>query len=276
MSNSNNSKINSIQSFKIPAPNFTMTPNELFDHWLPHLGLGEIRVLLVVIRKTFGWHKPRDNISISQLEKFTGLSRANVIISIKKLIEKGLIEKEITGIFGKEETYYSLIVSPSDDQYCNNTPTSIEAIPPPVLQQYPQNKPLKETSKITTTTPTPPSKVESHIKEKVVVVVSKSEISEKAKHIASQCYITGEVRGEKWKISPEKFMNLLRYYTKEFICDVLNYMLEQDKQAELDEKSSKSKKTPRIEKPFIYLTKCLKENWCLSEHAKFTVKVQDS
>lgn len=134
---------------KIALPNYTQTPNDLFDYWLPHLNESELKVLLVIIRKTFGFHKHKDRISLSQLEKFTGLTRANVCKGIQSLIGKGVVLKEITGIFGKEEVFYSLIVGDpnNSNQYSSNTPPSIDTIPPPVSQEYPQNKALNKGSK---------------------------------------------------------------------------------------------------------------------------------
>jgi phage replication O-like protein O len=76
---------------KITAPNYTQTPNDLFDYWLPHLKEGELKVLLVIMRKTFGWHKKRDRISISQLMRLTGLSKPSVIDASKSLQDKGII-----------------------------------------------------------------------------------------------------------------------------------------------------------------------------------------
>lgn len=115
---------------RIIAPNTTDLPNDLVDHWLPLLKEGELKVLLVIIRKTFGWHKQRDRISLSQLEKITGLCRRNIIDSIKSLIGKGLVMKETTGTFGAEETYYWLVID-DDDQCKIYTPPSVDCTPPP-------------------------------------------------------------------------------------------------------------------------------------------------
>ena len=121
---------------RIVAPNYFQTPNDLIDHWLPHLGESELKILLLIIRKTFGWNKERDRISLSQMEKFTGLSRSNVCSGINSLVEKGMILKEIEGVLGTEKVYYSLIIedsSTSSDtgppQFCNNTPPSTDAVP---------------------------------------------------------------------------------------------------------------------------------------------------
>ena len=108
---------------KIQAPTYTQTPNELFDRWLPLLKEVELKVLLVIMRKTFGWHKTKDWISISQLEKLTGCSATHVISAVRTLIEKGLVKKEIHGPIGKQVTYYELIVY---DDSNNSYPSQFE------------------------------------------------------------------------------------------------------------------------------------------------------
>src|SRR5690554_7786948 len=76
---------------KIEKPNYTQTPNILFDEIMRDLNGAELKVILAVIRKTFGWHKERDRISYSQIIEMTGLVKSTVSISIKSLEEKGLI-----------------------------------------------------------------------------------------------------------------------------------------------------------------------------------------
>lgn len=95
---------------KIIAPNYTQTPNELFDEWLPRLGEIELKVLLLIMRKTFGWHKTREKISISYFSKLTGSCEKHVLKAIRSLIEKGLISKKVSGPIGMQVTYYELIV----------------------------------------------------------------------------------------------------------------------------------------------------------------------
>ncbi len=98
------------ENMRITAPTFTQTPNDLFDHWLPHLGEVELKVLLVIMRKTFGWHKTRDRISISQLTTLTGSIPKNVISAVRSLIEKGIVIKSVEGPIGKQVTYYEMVV----------------------------------------------------------------------------------------------------------------------------------------------------------------------
>lgn len=117
---------------RIPAPNFTQAPNELFDEWLPKLSHVQLKVLMVILRKTFGWHKIRDRISLTQLEKYTGAKRQAIISATKKLQGLGLILKEVEGKNGEQETFYELIViEDSNNSYqCDqHTPPSVIITP---------------------------------------------------------------------------------------------------------------------------------------------------
>jgi len=73
------------------APRFTQIPDVLFDEHLPELGLAELKVLLVIMRRTYGWRKPTDAISLSQLEKGTGLRRKAISAATRSLEEGGYI-----------------------------------------------------------------------------------------------------------------------------------------------------------------------------------------
>ncbi len=102
---------------RISAPLYTQTPNDLFDHWLPNLKEVELKVLLVILRKTFGWHKTHDEISISQIQKMTGSTATNVLCAIKSLISYGLIKKEVSGKTGQQRTIYSLVIHEDSNNY---------------------------------------------------------------------------------------------------------------------------------------------------------------
>lgn len=91
-------------------PNYTQVPNELFDEILPTLKEGELKILCIIMRQTFGWNKQWDRISMSQLEKKTGMLRKAVNNSLKSLINKKLVSKRKEGPVGQEKCWYSLIV----------------------------------------------------------------------------------------------------------------------------------------------------------------------
>jgi len=122
---------------RIPAPNFTQTPNDLFDEWLPKLGEVELKVLLVIMRKTFGWHRKKDKISISTFQNLTGSNRTNICTALNSLIEKGLVCKEIVGVLGTEEVYYELVVHEGGGSTNSVPPPSTNVVPPLVPTRYP-------------------------------------------------------------------------------------------------------------------------------------------
>ncbi len=78
-------------SFKVP--NHTQTPNELFDTHMKDMSEAELKVTLTICRKTFGWHKQTDKISLTQLEKITGMTRTSVSKGVQEGIERGTIER---------------------------------------------------------------------------------------------------------------------------------------------------------------------------------------
>jgi len=131
---------------RIPLPNYTQVPNDLFDHWLPHLNESELKVLLVVIRQTLGYHKQADVISHSQIQKKTGLSKANCLIGVKSLISKGVIRKTVHGVLGTEQVSYELIFAeePAIQPIAVEEGGGIVPILGGVSQQYPQKKETKE------------------------------------------------------------------------------------------------------------------------------------
>lgn len=83
---------------RLPVPNHTQTPNLFFDEILPQVkSLAELKILLVIMRQTFGWHRPTDKLSLSQIETLTGLSRQSVVVGIESGIEHGWIERQAAG-----------------------------------------------------------------------------------------------------------------------------------------------------------------------------------
>jgi len=69
-----------------------MLANELIEAFCKYMpGHGEARVLWAIIRKTYGWNKKQDAISIGQLKELTGLSRRRVIVCLGNLEAKKMI-----------------------------------------------------------------------------------------------------------------------------------------------------------------------------------------
>jgi len=75
----------------------TQVPNEVFDKHLPNLTFSELKLLLIIIRQSYGWktkngkRKERDRITYSQFQAKTGLSRRVITETVQSLLIKHLI-----------------------------------------------------------------------------------------------------------------------------------------------------------------------------------------
>ncbi|RLI17543.1 hypothetical protein DRO49_03505 [Candidatus Bathyarchaeota archaeon] len=67
-----------------------------------NLGRSNIQVLFAIIRKTYGWHKKEDKISINQLCRATGCSRRTVIYTLQNLEAKRMIKIKRKKILGNK------------------------------------------------------------------------------------------------------------------------------------------------------------------------------
>ncbi|MEX0704709.1 MAG: replication protein [Planctomycetales bacterium] len=86
-------------------PRTTPVPDNFFDEVLPDLSGAEVKVLLYVFRRTFGFKRDSDNISLSQmvsgitkrdgtvLDRGTGLSKSTAAEALRTLVAKGMLRK---------------------------------------------------------------------------------------------------------------------------------------------------------------------------------------
>lgn len=72
-------------------PNSFQVPNALVDTLMASMGAADLKCYLTIVRKTVGWQKPSDRISITQFMKITGLSNRAVITACANLESIGLI-----------------------------------------------------------------------------------------------------------------------------------------------------------------------------------------
>jgi phage replication O-like protein O len=71
---------------------YTALANEIWDKLAAYRLSGEEwQCLIVILRKTYGWQKQEDEISLSQFGQSTGIKKPNVVRSIKKLLSKKII-----------------------------------------------------------------------------------------------------------------------------------------------------------------------------------------
>jgi hypothetical protein len=123
------------------SPNYTIVPDELFDQLLAILSGAEIKVLLYVVRRTFGFKKESDSISFNQIcngikrgdgqivDRGTGLSMSTAQVAVKGLVDRKIIlairKRSIER--GDEATTYQLNVVTSESE---------AALPPVTENRY--------------------------------------------------------------------------------------------------------------------------------------------
>jgi len=90
----------------ILIPNSTQIPNFLLDFLFPRIPEAEMKCLLYICRRTYGFHKDEDRISYSQfinglktrdgkiLDKGTGLARGTVAAGLRSLVAANAISVE--------------------------------------------------------------------------------------------------------------------------------------------------------------------------------------
>ena len=88
---------------------YTRIANELLEHFtFAGINGSEYRIILIIIRKTYGFNKKKDRISISQFQE-TGMRRINVVRTIKSLIRKKIIFKE-NGVYELNKDWEDWVV----------------------------------------------------------------------------------------------------------------------------------------------------------------------
>ena len=92
---------------------FVPIPNAYIDRYLADLSGAELKVLLAILRRTVGWRKESDEISVRQLEAMTGLARHSVLAGIRGLLERGLITQTQAATGSKAASYACVIPSSS-------------------------------------------------------------------------------------------------------------------------------------------------------------------
>lgn len=127
------------------APNYTMVPDQVFDELLVELSGAELKVLLYIIRRTFGFKKERDAISLNQmlhgiatregqtLDRGCGLSKPTLLGALRSLTVRGIVvsQRRRSVANGDEPTEYRLRLKgeamSNDEPSGNDAPLSDSA-----------------------------------------------------------------------------------------------------------------------------------------------------
>ena len=105
---------------------FTPIAHEIIDH-LVHPGINgcEYRVILFVIRKTYGFNKKTDRISLTQFQKSTLMSRRLVVNTLTSLVSKRVLLK-IKNTYGINKNWEQWVVSKRTPSVQKNTVASVQ------------------------------------------------------------------------------------------------------------------------------------------------------
>lgn len=79
---------------RLTPPNHTQISNDFIDNWMRKVSPSAALCFIAISRKTVGWHKETDYISISQLMELTGLSNRVVIKAVQELCDLQIVTKE--------------------------------------------------------------------------------------------------------------------------------------------------------------------------------------
>jgi len=115
------------------SPNYTQTPNDLFDSLMKGMSEAELKVTLAVIRGTFGYHRTAFKMSLAKLAKLTGLSENGAIAGAEAAEKRGTIKRIIEG---KRSTIWVAITE-------TTSPSEVE-LPHPVRQFGETTSPSEE------------------------------------------------------------------------------------------------------------------------------------
>ncbi len=92
---------------QIEDGNFTRIHNDILEAiTLGKFTIREYKCLLFLLRKTYGWQKKAEHISLSQWEQGTGIKKQNVAKALANLSKRNVIYRDIsTGGRGKSSKY---------------------------------------------------------------------------------------------------------------------------------------------------------------------------
>lgn len=125
------------------VPNSFQVPNAFVDEVLSKISDAACKLYLVICRKTRGWNKEMDSISLSQLELITGKSRPTVIKAKNELVKFGLLIELPSTIHGNtyklgEETSVGQVINfPSKENLpCENGASASKKVLPVLVKKF--------------------------------------------------------------------------------------------------------------------------------------------
>jgi len=115
-----------ITSNAFPEPNYTQTPNAFFE-MIPSMEHSELAVTLVMIRNTFGYHRPNFKMGIPKLIEATGMTRNSVRAGAEAAEKRGTFKRSNPTSQGEAE--WELVVGSTIDPV-NSSPLNSQPLTP--------------------------------------------------------------------------------------------------------------------------------------------------
>jgi phage replication O-like protein O len=132
-------------------PNFTQFSNDALDYVMREVSPNAWKIISVAIRKTYGWHKEKDTISLSQFQDLTGIkNRSTVVKAINEALDDGILIREPSGMSYSYSLNRGYIIDKSD-QSKKRTGTSPKNGPVTSPENGHTKESVKETFKEATT-----------------------------------------------------------------------------------------------------------------------------
>ncbi len=103
------------------SPNYTQSPNDFFD-MIPDMSDAELRVTLVMIRQTFGFHRDGFKMGINKLAFAAGLSRNGAKDGAEQAEKRGTFRR--VNPDAQTEAEWELIVTPSASDHLIGQPVT--------------------------------------------------------------------------------------------------------------------------------------------------------
>lgn len=98
------------------VPNSFQVANAFVDEAMSKISDASVKIYLIINRKTRGWAKECDALSLTQLEELSGKSHPTVVRCTKELVKVGLVRKHAQSVYGN---VYSLIDNYFVGEYIN-------------------------------------------------------------------------------------------------------------------------------------------------------------
>lgn len=116
-----NRKAEPMTTAAFPEPQHTQTPNNFFD-MIPDMSEAELRVTLVMIRNTFGWHRSEFKLGVQKLADAAGLSRQGALDGAEAAEKRGTFRRSNPDEI-KEAEWELVVTLQSVDPSSQLTPT---------------------------------------------------------------------------------------------------------------------------------------------------------